>query len=222
MFKFNSITSDQMQVIVEEELNFIRKASVRTESIEIESKDGIEYSELGFGNVEIPIVLQLLNKSKLDDVLSWLNGSGILEYNGRICKAYVYSESVPTRFGSIYKIDVTFIREPFWHINNDFTECTNSIENKGNITAKPQIKLIKNTTEDIEITINDVRFSYHFNGDEEVIIDCVTYNAFLDGVLKNNNLEISFEYPTLKPGINNLIIHSGDPTIMIKDKDWYL
>ena len=87
MFKFKNISSTQMKVIVEEEENIIAKASQRVEQIDIEGKDGSIFNILGYSNIEIPLKLYVRDTNKIDDILAWLNGDGILEYKDRITKA---------------------------------------------------------------------------------------------------------------------------------------
>ena len=223
MFKFKNVSSTQMKVVVEEEENIIAKASQRVEQIDIEGKDGSNFNELGYSSIERPLKLYVRDISKIDDILAWLNGNGILEYKNRITNAYFYSSIEPQRASSIKTVDCTFIRDPFWFKkDDDYLEVIDSIINEGNITSKPIIRLEKNNTDSIDISINDVRFIYNFDEDSYVEIDCETMNATYDGILKNRNLEIDFEFPVINPGNNIITVNSGDATIKIKRKDCWL
>ena len=113
MFIFNNISSKDMNVIEKEE-DFIARAAQRYEKIEIEGKDGAEFEEQGYSVVERTIELQILDVDKIDKILAWLNGTGILEYNGRITTARFYNEISVERVASKKKADVTFKRKPFW------------------------------------------------------------------------------------------------------------
>lgn len=115
MFKFKGISSNDMQVVIEEEEHFIARASQRYEITEIEGKDGAIFDELGYSIVERPIYVQCLNINKIDDILAWLNGEGEFEYKGRKTTARFYSQLEPQRSSCIRIIDTTFIRDPFWN-----------------------------------------------------------------------------------------------------------
>lgn len=224
MFKFKGISSNEMKVIVEEEDNLIAKASLKYEQIDVDGMNGSIYNELGYSDVERSLKIYVMDISKIDDILSWLNGEGILEYKNRISKAFFYSTIEPQRASSIKTIDFSFIRSPFWYdVNDQFvTVSDENIYNYGNVYSMPIIKLEKNTSDSVDITVNDVRFIYNFDEDNKVEIDCEEMNATCDGILKNRNLEIDFEFPILKPGNNKILINSGDATIKIKRKDRWL
>ena len=224
MFKFKGISSTDMQVVVEEEEHFLAKAAQRYEVTEIEGKDDAIFEELGYSFIERPIYIQCLNPSKLDSILAWLDGEGELEYKGRKTKARFYTELEPKRTAGIKIIDTNFIRAPFWtKAEDDYIVVTNNIQNEGNKSSRPIIRLEKADTDSIELTINNIRFKYTFDSNDDYVeIDCEEKNALYDGKNRNRNLEIGFEFPKLLPGNNLLVIHSGDSIIKIKRKDRWL
>ncbi len=222
MFVFNNISSKDMNVIEKEE-DFVARAAQRYEKIEIEGKDGAEFEEQGYSVVERTIELQILDINKIDKILAWLNGAGILEYNGRITTARFYNEISVERVASIKKADVTFIRNPFWTKKRDeYITVTNTIFNEGNIYSKPTLRLEKNTLNTIDITVNDVRFTYNFNNEPYVAIDCEKATEKYNNLSRSRQIEIGYQYPTILPGLNKIIVHSGDATIKIKKKDRWL
>lgn len=223
MFIFNNISSTDMEVIIEEEEHFLGKASQRYVRSEIEGRNGALFEEQGYTVIERPMKVQILNLDKLDKILGWLNGVGILEYKSRITKARFYNEIEPIRTANIKIADVTFIRDPFWNKKrDDFIEVTNIILNEGNIYAEPIIKLKRNKLDKIDITINDVRFIYNFNNEEYVDIDCEEQIVEYEKNNRNRQIEIGYKFPTIKPGENKIIVHSGDARIFIKRKDRWL
>ena len=119
MFKFKGISSEEMQVVIEEEEHFIARAAQRYEMTEIEGRDGAEFDTLGYSVVERPIYVQCLNIDKIDDILAWLDGEGEFEYKGRKTIARFYSQLEPQRSACIRIIDASFIRDPFWTKAND-------------------------------------------------------------------------------------------------------
>lgn len=223
MFKFKEISSDEMNVIVEEELNFLRKSSIKYNVTEIPGQNGNNYEEIGYSNIEIPLKLQLLDSSKLDSVFSWLQGSGILEYKDKITTASFFMEAVPLRFGSIYTIELSCYREPFWYKKNDlFVVVEDTVTNEGNVYAEPLLRIEKTTSQKIDLTINEVRFTYDFREEEYVEIDCQSGNAFYNGLNRNLYLEMGFEVPILKIGINVVQKNNCECILKMKRKDRYL
>lgn len=223
MFKFKGISSDDMKIVVEEEQHFLAKAKQRVESIVIDGRDGEIINTYNYLNIERPIKIQILDEKKLDDIFSWLNGSGILEYKNRITTAFFYEPIEPIRNSSIKIADFMFTRSPFWHKkNDDYETVTNIVENLGNVYSKPLIRLEKGTSNEVDVTISNVRFKYNFNDEEYVEIDCEEMNAMFNGLLRNKNLTIGWEFPILNVGINTILINSGDPVIKIKRKDCWL
>lgn len=223
MFKFNGKSTDDFSIIIEEELNLLKRASIKYEATDIPGKDGSNYEEQGFSDVEIPIKLQLLDISRLPDIYSWLNGQGILEYNNKKTTARIYTEHEPIRFGRIYTIDISIIRSPFWYKSDDnFTLIENTANNDGNIFSQPIIRLEKTNSESVEITVNGTRFKYNFQEDNYVEFDCETCDAVMNGQNRNQSIEIDFEIPTLNPGVNNIIINVGECIVKMKKKDRFL
>ena len=223
MFKFKGISTEKMKVICEEEDNLIARASRKYETTEIEGQDGSTYNLLGYSDVERPIKLYVKDLSKLDDILSWLDGEGILEYRGRQSYAYFLTSVSPSRLSSIKTIECNFIRSPFWYKANDyFITVENNVFNMGNKESQPIIRLVKKQDSYVDVTINDVNFIYNFGNEDYVDIDCKTYNACFEDILKNNNLQIGFDFPVLNPGNNKVIINSGNAKIMMKRRDCWL
>lgn len=223
MFKFKNISSSEMSVIVEEEQHFLAKAQQRVESNVIDGKDGELIEFFGYLNIERPIKIQILNPNKLDDIFAWLDGKGTLEYNNRITTAYFTQPIEPIRTASIKVADFMFTRSPFWYKKDDEYEVANNVvANNGNVYSKPIIRLEKGNDSIVDLTIADVRFKYNFKEDEYVEIDCEDMNAYYNGLLRNNQLEIGFKFPTLNIGVNNVIVNSGNPIIKIKRKDRWL
>lgn len=224
MFKFKGISSTDMQVIIEEEEHFLARASQRYEATEIEGKDGAIFEELGYSYIERPIYVQCLNIEKLDDILAWLNGEGEFEYKNRKTTARFYSQLEPQRNACIRIIDTNFIRNPFWHkAYDEYVTVVDNISNEGNIDSRPTIRLEKGIENNIDMSINDIRFIYTFGeNDAYVEIDCEEKEAKYEGLNRNRNLEIGYEFPKLKVGNNTVTLNSGDCTIKVKRKDRWL
>ena len=113
---------------------------------------------------------------------------------------------------------------PFWYKATDnYTTITTKVTNEGNIPSRPIIKLEKGEDESIDLTIGSVRFTYTFLEDDTYVeIDCEEMKATYDGMLRNRQLSIGYEFPLLPVGESTVTVHSGDATIKVKRKDRWL
>lgn len=223
MFKFKGISSNDMKVIIEEEEHFLGRAEQRIETTDIEGKDGAIYDELGYSDIDRPIKVQILDVSKLDNILAWLNGEGEFEYKNRKTTGRFYNQLEPERSACIKIIDTTFSRSPFWYkAIDEFVTTAGHITNLGNVISRPILRLEKGTLDDVELTIGGVRFKYHFNGENYVEIDCEEMTVLYEGLRRNRQIEIGYQFPKLQIGNNTITVHSGDCTIKVKRKDRWL
>lgn len=225
MFKFKGISSNDMQVVIEEEEHFIARAARRYEVTEIEGRDGAIFNELGYSYVERPIYVQCLNTNKIDDILAWLDGEGEFEYKGRKTTARFYSQLEPQRETVIRIIDTTFIRDPFWtKLEDEFVEVkgdkeknaeAENINLKGTIPVKfKKFKISGNSKQETRegknltnykdwITINNVE-EITKQEDDEIVCEIPSNNAYgirdIKRTLKpNTNYTACVDYTFSKP-----------------------
>ncbi len=223
MFVFKGISNIDMEVIIEEEEQFLGKASQRYIQTDIEGYNGAYFEEQGYSVMERPIKVQILNNEKLDMIFKWLDGPGILEYNGKITVARFYTELEAVRNSSIKIIETNFIRDPFWLKKRDnYVEVKDLVINEGTVYSEPLIRLEKQKTDKIDITVNNVRFTYNFKEDDYVEIDCKEGTAKYDDLNRNRQLEIGYIFPKLEPGENKVTVHTGDAIVKIRRKDRWL
>lgn len=223
-FSFNGVSCKEANVVVEEIYPLLEKAAISVESQRDIDDLNLEYKEFGYSNVESSLDLFILDPSKLDFIKSWLNGKGTLEYKNKVCQCAFFNSLKPVRSSNIYKISLNFIRSPFWFKKDDsFIEVNDVISNEGNVASDPIIKLVKQKSNYIELSVNDVRFKYTFPDKEEYAeLDCFNAEITYEGLIRNKNLEIGYLFPKINPGDNKITIYSGDAKIFIKRKDSWL
>jgi hypothetical protein len=222
MWKFNGLSSNDMGVIASE-LDFTAKAPQRVDRVIVDGKNESQFVPLGYSEVDIDIFLQLVDVAKENEVYSWLNGEGILEFNGKVSKAYFYDSFQFKRDASIKTSRVRLLRSPFWHkAIDEFTNVTTSVINVGTIPSQPLIRFEKNTSSTFDVTIGGVRFNYDFADDTSVEIDCATGEVKFDSLYRFNQIDIGYDLPILAIGSSVVSIHSGDPIVKIKRKDRWL
>lgn len=104
-----------------------------------------------------------------------------------------------------------------------YMKITNEkISNEGNVESRPILRLEKTSTESVELTINNCRFKYNFNDEEYVEIDCEEKEVKYEGLNRNRQIEIGYEFPILNVGDNDIKMHSGDCVIKVLRKDRWL
>lgn len=101
-----------MGVYVREE-NFLGKAPLKYDEIEIDGRDGAEIVPLGYRNFSGTLNDVVITKNNFDEVLNWLNGSGELIYMGKKTRIHFLDAYQIAKHKKTFSIP--FIREPFWY-----------------------------------------------------------------------------------------------------------
>lgn len=216
MFLFRGISSKDMSVVLEDDTPLLAAPDIQYDQTDIDGRDGSVYTELNLKDMSISLTLTLLNLKKQDEVKNWLRGAGILEYGGRCKEVRIFDGITYSKHGPFkYKFTVKMIASPHWYIDDGYMRVIDFVTNEGNYNAKPVIRVVG--TEFADITINDVRFSVSLEEEHEIIINSGTQSE-----TKPKLISIGYRYPTLKPGYNQVIVHSGHPEIYIKRKDLWI
>ena len=214
MFIFNGIASLDLGVVMNEKwIDCLPEQAY--EEIEIEGRDGAIVTPLNYKLVSKEVPCTLLNKARINEVLSWLHGSGKLELNGRYRKAAIFDGIEFTKHG-MQRLDfsIPFLMEPFWYLEDEYKTVTTSVTNVGNIDAVPLIKVSGSGT--ASLTVNDIVIGLDFSVANPIVIDCLEKTEDFPKAVS-----IGFSYPTLKPGANS-ITTSGTITVQMKRKDRWI
>ena len=156
----------------------------------------------------------MLNREYLPQIIRWLKGAGLFEFNGRYRQARIYDQIDFNPIGIKHaSFTIPFIFEPFWYKKDQFAQYTNIVRNNGDVYSVPIIRL--KGVGDGSITINGLTFGVSFDGDQQIVIDCKEKNED-----KPKCITIGFEYPTLNPGENEISYSGGITSIVRKDR-WY-
>lgn len=216
-FIFAGKSSDTMGVIMSKEW-IPTKPEIRYETTEIDGRDGAIIEKKGYSMVQRDIECTLMNRTKLNDVVAWLNGDGVFEFNGRYCNAHIYS-SVDYENLGINKCSFTipFLFEPFWYREDGYHlyKDGETVENKGNYDATPMIEITGSGSGAITVGDTDINI-IELKESEVLLVDCLEMSENLP-----TRVGIGFEYPRLKPGKNVLGI-TGALQVRIKRKDRWL
>lgn len=205
----------------------ISGSSIKIKEISIDGRDGTIIEELGYKAYNKNVEIGLKKDADINAILKYFSGKGDLTFeneNDKVYKAAVYEQINLEKLLRLRKGTVTFYCQPFKYIKNDtYKTFIDKVTNDGNIESKPIIRLEKETSETVDLTIGKIRFKYKFNANDTYVeIDCEEMNALYEGLNRNRNLEIGYEFPKLYPGNNSIVVNSGDVTVKLKRKDRWL
>jgi len=219
MFIFKEVTSDEMSVICNNENVFETTPDVNFEESLVDGMDGAIYYDYNNKPVKVTAKMTLTDLDLLDTFKAWLRGTGTLVYKDRYKTARFYTNMQFDRFGyNSMETSVSIILDPYWYRDIDYIDVDDLIIiNIGNVEAKPIIKLVKTTADYIDLTVNGTRFKYTFGDDDEVEIDCLNMTE-----TNSLNIEIDYQYPSLKVGKNTVTINDGTASIYVKRKDRWI
>lgn len=214
-FVFNGKSSDQYRVLMHTEWLDI-SPSINYEKTDIEGRDGAIYEALNYQDINRSVPCTMLDRDLLPQIIKWLKGSGVFEFNGRYRQARIYDQIDFDPIGLKHAdFAIPFIFEPFWYKKDQFAQYTDIVRNNGDIYSVPIIRLKGSGTG--SVTVNGLTFGVSFDSDHQIVIDCKEKTED-----KPKCITIGFEYPTLNPGENEISYSGGITSIEIMRKDrWY-
>lgn len=216
-FAFKGISSETMGVLMSNEW-IETKPQRRYDTTEIDGRDGSVITPSGYTLVEKNVECTLLNRKSINDVIPWLDGSGVLEFGGRYRKAHIYGEiNYDTLGANRSTFTIPFLLEPFWYRNDGYALYADgeTVENNGNYEARPMLQIMGSG--DGTVTLGGVTVQILDLKDGETLeIDCLEMSENMP-----ERVSLGFEYPKLLPGRNEINI-TGDLQLKIKRKDRWL
>lgn len=208
MFTFKGLHANNMGIKVLR-LPPIKKASMRVETNHIEGSDRTVVEELGFQDYSMPCEIMVTDLSRIDEIIAWLSGSGVLirdDDEDKFQHVSIYNEIDYNRLVRYRRATFEFyVADPFrYALNEDDVVLTEPgiVLNQGTYKSLP-ILTIEGSGE-IEIDIDGRVFTYDFNTDTEVIIDSTTKNAYYPDEMTLKNRQMVGEFPYLTSGENNI------------------
>lgn len=224
---FKNINSDNIEGLIICSEPPISSSALKVKETTIDGRDGAIIEKLGYKTYTKTVEIALKRNANVDSIISFFSGEGDLTFKNELDKVYhaaIYEKIDLERLLRFRTGKVKFYCQPFKYKKNDtYVSITNNITNEGNIKSKPIIRIEKGIDSLVELTIGGVRFKYTFlENDTYVEIDCEEMTVLYEGLNRNRQLEIGYEFPKLNIGNNAVVVHSGDATIKIKRKDRWL
>lgn len=225
-FNFKNIDSRNISGLIVQELPPITKPPMRVSLIEIDGRDGDLIEELGYQAYDKVINIGLTRSYDINEIISWLNGDGELilsNENDKYYKAKIIEQIDFERLARFKTANIKFHVQPYkYKTNENYVSVNQTIQNIGNIESKPLIRLEKTNSNNVSITINGTNIQYDFNNETYVEIDCEDKTIKYNGLNRNRQMIIGYNFPKLSIGVNTISFNSGTCTIKVKRKDRWL
>lgn len=206
-FVFKNISSLDMGIIVNE-LPPLIKPVRGINKITIPGRDGCLIEDLGtHGSIIKTVECTISDTEKIDEIISWLDGSGDVLFSNQNDRKYQASIINQIPFNRVvrewYKFIIIFDCQPFGYaLDNDLITLPASpdtVVNPATKDSRPVVKVYGTGT--IALTINSKLITLT-NVSSYVTIDSVLVDCYKDTALKN--LDMAGEFPELIVGENTI------------------
>ena len=215
----NGVNSNTINGLAINEMPPITKPSIRTNTEEIDGRDGDIVTRLGYSAYDKEMTIGLYGSYDLDGIMSYFNQSGTIIFSTETDKYYNFEILEQIDFEKLARFKtatVTFHCQPFKYEVNE-TPITlisgdNIVRNKGNIYSKPIMHIEGTGTITISLGGNQV-FNIVMGDNTEIEIDIEKLEAYNpnDGTLLNRIVTGDYDDFKLEVG-NNTINLSGTIT----------
>lgn len=216
----NGVNSTTINGLAINEMPPITKPSIRTNTEEIDGRDGDIVTRLGYSAYDKEMTIGLYGNYDLDKIMSYFNQSGTIIFSTETDKYYNFEILEQIDYEKLLKFKtatITMHCQPFKYEVNEtpitLTSGDNIIKNKGNIYAKPIIYIKGSGTITISLNGNQI-FSLDLGATtSEMTIDIEKLEAYNpnDGTLLNRIVTGDYDDFKLEVG-NNTINLSGTIT----------
>lgn len=216
----NGVNSTTINGLAINEMPPITKPSIRTNTEEIDGRDGDIVTRLGYSAYDKEMTIGLYNNYDLDGIMSYFNQSGTIIFSTETDKYYNFEILEQIDFEKLARFKtatVTFHCQPFKYEVNEtaitLSSGNNTVKNKGNIYAKPVIYIKGSGTITVSLNGNQI-FSLDLGTTtSEMTIDIEKLEAYdpSDNSLLNRKVTGDYDDFKLEVG-NNTINLSGTIT----------
>ena len=216
----NGRSSKTVNGLLVQSLPPITKPEIRTETEEIDGRDGDVITVLGYAAYDKTLSVALRGDFNIDDVISFFNTNGQIIFSNEPDKYYNFAIYEAIDFNKLVRYRTANVEihvQPFKYsaderpINKTFTGVTKDLElrNNGNIYSKPKITITGNGN--INIDLNTKRVLTAEIADK-IIIDVASMNATdKNGDYMNRYVTGNYNDLQLKTGLNYINM-TGDIT----------
>ena len=216
----NGVNSTTINGLAINEMPPITKPSIRTNTEEIDGRDGDIVTRLGYSAYDKEMTIGLYGGYDLDAIMSYFNQSGTIIFSTESDKYYNFEILEQIDYEKLLKFKtatITMHCQPFKYEVNEtpitLSSGNNTVKNKGNIYAKPIIYIKGSGTITVSLNGNQI-FSLDLGTTtSEMTIDIEKLEAYdpSDNSLLNRKVTGDYDDFKLEVG-NNTINLSGTIT----------
>lgn len=215
----NGVNSTTINGLAINEMPPITKPSIRTNTEEIDGRDGDIVTRLGYSAYDKEMTIGLYNNYDLDEIMSYFNQSGTIIFSTESDKYYNFEILEQIDYEKLLKFKtatITMHCQPFKYEVNEtpitLVSGDNIVRNKGNIYSKPILHIEGTGTITISLEDNQI-FNIVMGDNTEIEIDIEKLEAYNpnDGTLLNRIVTGDYDDFKLESG-NNTITLGGTIT----------
>lgn len=217
----NGVRSTTINGLMIQSLPPISKPLIRTQTEEIDGRDGDIITKLGYSAYDKQLTIGLYGNFDINAVIAFFNSEGTVTFSNEIDKYYNYQIIDQIDFEKLIKFrtaTVTMHCQPFKYSAIEETRTFDidefTITNSGNIAAKPTITIYGSGN--ITLTLNGSQiFAITLGEDDYITIDAAAMNAYQGDTLRNRSVTGNYERLALQVGENTISLGGSVETVEI-------
>lgn len=227
----NGVNSLTKQGLAIRELPPISKPSMRSLKEEIDGRNGDIITDLGYSAYDKAIEIGLYGESyDINDIIAFFNGSGTITFSDESDKYCYYKILNQIDYEKLLKFKtagVVFHCQPFKYKVNEapitLSVGDNTINNLGNIYAKPTITIVGSDTVTISLDGNQI-FSIDMSTHGKIVLDTANLEAYNpdNGQLLNRIVTGDYDSFKINSGANTLSLSGTITTATITNYQRWL
>ena len=212
----NGVNSNTLTGLLISKLPPITKPKQRTQTEEIDGRDGDIVTTLGYGAYDKTIDIGLYGDFDIEDIMTYFNSSGTVTFSNEEDKYYNYQIVDQIDFDRLIRFKTAKVRmhvQPFKYSSVEGTRTFNitseeeiTINNSGNYVSKPVISITGSGT--INLSVNGYEVLVIELGEDAttITIDTANMEAYNQNTSELMNRSVTGDY-------DNLYLNAGSNTI---------
>lgn len=212
----NGVNSNTLTGLLISKLPPITKPKQRTQTEEIDGRDGDIVTTLGYGAYDKSIDIGLYGDFDIEDIMTYFNSSGTVTFSNEEDKYYNYQIVDQIDFDRLIRFRTAKVKmhvQPFKYSSVEGTRTFNitseeeiTINNSGNYVSKPVISITGSGT--INLSVNGYEVLVIELGEDAttITIDTANMEAYNQNTSELMNRSVTGDY-------DNLYLNAGSNTI---------
>lgn len=212
----NGINSNTLTGLLISKLPPITKPKQRTQTEEIDGRDGDIVTTLGYGAYDKTIDIGLYGNFNIEDIMTYFNSKGTVTFSNEEDKYYNYQIVDQIDFDRLIRFRTAKVKmhvQPFKYSSVEGIRTFNitnqqqiTINNSGNYTAKPLISITGSGTINLSVNGYEVLVIELGETATTITIDTANMEAYNQNTSQLMNRSVTGDY-------DNLYLNAGNNTI---------